>query len=287
MRHSRRLTTMITRVAVALACSPLRPAVGQRAAARHVPLPDDSAVARYLRTHFAEPAPTLPAARDARARGRPALRAARFYLWRVEPVDFGGLLRRRRVFQACADSVELEWRILPSRTSCGWFGTDGARIWPLAPGGRATAIGALLRADQIRPERVNADSLAAFFAALDPAIDGHSVPQVLRPTADVLAYERPVRADEGGGASAGPARRTGYVVDRGELPKYAGVVRRPRVTGDAARGWVVEYYALGGWMHMKTAVIRHQVRVSPRYAVSYAADTLTRRAFTAVPAVFY
>ena len=78
-----------------------------------------------------------------------------------------------------------------------------------------------------------------------------------------------------------------YEVDPAEWQAVSTDIVPFRFTGDAERGWELEFTSLFGWMHECNQLVRHRHVIAPDFEVTLNSTLLSKRIFRRVPSIIY
>lgn len=79
----------------------------------------------------------------------------------------------------------------------------------------------------------------------------------------------------------------GYEVDKAELGKVSDKIQPPAITGSSQHGWKLSAVTIHGWMHQKNFLSAIEFRISPNFEIAHSQTELSKRIFSAMPAVMY
>lgn len=180
-------------------------------------------------------------------------------------------LNHHVIFSASAGWGILEMPVLPDGGSWGVFasGPDSVIHYLLGPSHeRREALTHILRSEQINLGSSDPAQMASLFA-LTLLTDGD-----VNVTRSLILNRGALRD------------RAGYEIAWREVLPHWFRIRGPEWT-ESRGGWVLQFYTLGGWMHVQTELAVHRVVVTADYNISIESQVLTESVYSRVPDIEY
>ncbi len=106
-----------------------------------------------------------------------------------------GLFKNHRIFQVVIQTGELEWQMLPSMSSSGFFYTDGKSINYLHGGSRVSSLERLLNNEKLQFDTVDPQALAWFVSDV-LFVHGNSGALLIRDMSDIFEGGYVIRRNE-------------------------------------------------------------------------------------------
>ena len=242
--------------AIALALLVLVLQLMPQVALAQIPLPEKSSFEQYLRTEFPE-------------NDEESYEVLRMYDFEPDRYSFVQYLKEYRLFSAWIEGGFLDAYILPTLTSQANFATDGTEILYLGGGAekRKVHFEKILKAEQLPMHEVDPSVLADLFCSilLDNGNRGQSIVAAVSDLESKPEYE----------------------IDTDERTKYANRIVAPIVREAGEQGWILEFYALEGWMHETNTLMFHRYSVSRSYDIGHMGEVISERVFSRVPDIVY
>ncbi len=192
---------------------------------------------------------------------------------RLEPFEDGGFFRASCLFWAFAADDLLEGTVLPSGGTCGLFalGGGGLRYLHHHPEHLQRLLG-----EEARPLEQCPPLVLARLTVEALARRGNMSHDVLESARYLAEYQGEL------GGFGGE-----YRLDPKAWERVKDRIDAPTLAGDGRTGWELRFTTLSGWMHEKQRLVAHRVRFDAAYRVEHQMTLLSKRVFSALPALRY